>query len=191
MVLTREIFAEVNDRVQNGELSPGEAYKLLGRIQVDKDNQRPMTAEDKIVMVKLYTEDRLPCVEIGRRLKYSAQTIQNNLDRLGVTRREKWSHRSRLTDDEVREIRNSTEPQSLLARRFNVDQSTICNIKNRKSRAAVPDVVLPEGLEGSRQALNMLPTLNEAIDQNLRTAQRHADATRGLLKTVANTAPSD
>ena len=69
-----------------------------------------------------------------------------------------------------------------------MDQATISNIKNRRSRANVPDFTLPEGLEGSRQALNMLPAQNEAIQSELRRALKHAETTGHLLKTVSNVA---
>ena len=51
-----------------------------------------------------------------------------------------------------------------------------------------PDFTLPEGLEGSRQALNMLPAQNEAIQSELRKALKHAETTGHLLKTVSNVA---
>lgn len=186
MILTKEHFADVNSRVQNGDLTPGEAYKLLGRIQSDQDNHRQITAEDRLEMVRLYTEEKMGCAAIGKLLKCSQPTVQSHLEQMGVVIRDRWTHRSRLTDDEVREIRASTESQSVLARRFNVDQATISNIKNRRSRANVPDFTLPEGLEGSRQALNMLPAQNEAIQSELRRALKHAETTGHLLKTVSN-----
>ena len=64
MILTKEHFADVNSRVQSGELTPGEAYKLLGRIQSDQDNHRQITAEDRLEMVRLYTEEKMGCAAI-------------------------------------------------------------------------------------------------------------------------------
>lgn len=186
MILTKEHFADVNSRVQSGELTPGEGYKLFGRIQSDQENYKRITAEDRLEMVRLYTEEKLGCAAIAKLLKCSQPTVQHHLEQLGIKIRDRWTHRSTLTDDDVREIRASTEPQSVLARRFNVDQATISNIKNRKSRANVPDIVLPEGLEGTRQALNMLPAKNEALQSELKRALKLSEQTGHLLKTVSN-----
>lgn len=46
---------------------------------------------------------------------------------------------ARLTNDAVRAIRRSTEPNSALAVRYGVDKSKICRIKNRKAWTHVED----------------------------------------------------
>jgi hypothetical protein len=47
--------------------------------------------------------------------------------------------RGPLTDDEVREIRASTEGIDVLAERYAISRSTASNIRNRVTRAGVPD----------------------------------------------------
>jgi hypothetical protein len=80
VILTKEHVADVNSRVQNDEMSPGEAYKLLQRIQLDKDSYCPTTAEDKIEMVRLYTEQMLSCKQIGQRFKCHEETVRYHLN---------------------------------------------------------------------------------------------------------------
>ena len=46
---------------------------------------------------------------------------------------------SRLTDEQVREIRKSKETQRSIAKRFGVGQATICDIRTGKTWKHVPD----------------------------------------------------
>lgn len=187
VILTKEHFADVNSRVQSGELTPGEAYKLLQRIQLDKDSYCPTTAEDKIEMVRLYTEQMLSCKQIGQRFKCHEETVRYHLNLLGVKLRGRNENaRVKLTDDDVRDIRASTDSTSVLARKYGVRMTRISNIRGGKTRANVPEFVLPEGIEGSRQALNLLPVKNEAMQDELRKALKHAEQSGHLLKTVSN-----
>lgn len=55
------------------------------------------------------------------------------------SRRRGEAHRSsRLTEDDVRAIRRSTEPSAALARKYNFDLSQICKIRKGKVWAHVP-----------------------------------------------------
>jgi len=67
-----------------------------------------------------------------------AGTNRNNMDDMVSRNRSSRSigennGRSRLTDKKVIEIRESDEPQAVLAKRFNVNQGTIWHIKARKT----------------------------------------------------------
>lgn len=193
MRLTKQHFAEVAARVAADELTPGEAYRLLGRIQLDQDNARRFTAEDRLEAVRLYCDEGMSTAKIAERLLCSEGTIRHHLKAAGIELRscsEAARPRSKVTDDEVREIRASSDTNPVLARRYGVSVSLISAIRNRTTRAHVADVVLPEGLEGTRQALNLLPTHNAALADHLARAARHAESTRHLLKAVANTSES-
>jgi hypothetical protein len=194
LILTKQHFADVADRVARDELTPGEAYRLLGRIQRDQEGTRRITAEDRLEMVRLYVDERVSAETIAKVLKCAEATVRHHLESVGVelrTRSDAASPRTKLSDDDVCEIRASGDPQIALARRFGVSPSRISAIKNRTSRANVLDVELLPGLEGKRQVLNLLPTHNEAAQAGLRSAAKHTEATRQLLRTVANTAPSE
>jgi transposase-like protein len=189
MILTKEHFADVNSRVQSGELSPGEAYKLLGAIQRDKQPGERIESEDKIEMIRLYTNENKTCKQIGALVGCHEMTVRHHLLAAGVKMRGRAeSARVKLTEDDVRDIRASSESSSVLARKYGVHVSRITGIRAGRTRTNVPDFTLPEGLEGSRQALNMLPAQNEAIQSELRKALKHAETTGHLLKTVSNVA---
>lgn len=192
MILSKAHFAEVADRVARDDLTPGEAYKLLGAIQRDKRPGEQVTPENKIEMIRLYLEEKKTCKQIGAILGHHDMTIRYHLVSMGTKMRNRAeSAKVKLTEDDVRDIRASTESSRGLARKYGVHVTRITSIRAGRTRTNVPDFALPEGLEGKRQALNMLPALNEAIDENLRAAKRHAESTRGLLRTVSNTAPSE
>lgn len=187
MILTKEHFADVNSRVQSGELTPGEGYKLLGAIQRDKQPGERINPEDKLEMVRLYTEDKKTCKQIGAMLGCHEMTVRHHLLALGTKMRNRAeSAKVKLSEDDVRDIRASSESSSVLARRYGVHVTRITSIRSGKTRTNVPDFTLPEGLEGTRQALNMLPAKNEALQSELKRALKLSEQTGHLLKTVSN-----
>lgn len=146
MILTKEHFEDINSRVQSGDLTPGEGYKLLGRIQLDQYNHAQITAEDKIEMARLYIDEQMGCDTIATRFHCAVGTVRHHLKMVGVELRPPGiAARKKLTDDDIRDIRSSKELQSVMARRYGVSASLISAIRSGRCRANVPDFTLPEG----------------------------------------------
>lgn len=87
----------------------------------------------------LHKCDNRRCIEPSH--LFRGTNADNTADRntKGRQARGERHARSKLTADDVRAIRRSDEPHTVLAARYGVGETAISNIRNRRSWAHVPD----------------------------------------------------
>lgn len=64
---------------------------------------------------------------------------KGRVDPMAVSRHSHKPRRRKLTDDQVRQIRSGLDSDLGYARRFGVARNTVCNIRNRRTKALIPD----------------------------------------------------
>lgn len=93
----------------------------------------------------LHSCDNPPCVNPGHLFlgDHQANTddaiAKGRFDPFAVSRHSHKKRIRKLSDAQVREIRTARFNDATYARRFGVATTTVCNIRNRKTKTLVPD----------------------------------------------------